>query len=173
MDMEKYMKKIIAIAAVASMVVSMCAACGGTAAASQYSAADYPQEITVDVFDSLSNYQGIQSGWFAKTVHDKFNMKLNIIAPNRSYNGAVLQDVRAASGNLGDLVICAEAVRREALEQGKSPEAHWAHLVVHGVLHLLDYDHLTDTDAAEMEALETFILGGLGFPPPYDDPEDP
>ena len=106
MDMEKYMKKIIAIAAVASMVVSMCAACWGTAAASQYSAADYPQEITVDVFDSLSNYQGIQSGWFAKTVHDKFNMKLNIIAPNRSYNGAVLQDVRAASGNLGDLVIC-------------------------------------------------------------------
>jgi probable rRNA maturation factor len=70
---------------------------------------------------------------------------------------------------LGDLVICTEVVRREALEQGKTPEAHWAHMVVHGVLHLLDYDHITDAEAAVMETLETAILGGLGFPPPYED----
>lgn len=68
---------------------------------------------------------------------------------------------------LGDLVICADLVHREAAEQGKPVAAHWAHLVVHGVLHLLDYDHLTDAEAAEMEGLETAILGGLGFPPPY------
>ena len=68
---------------------------------------------------------------------------------------------------LGDLVICAAVVSREALEQGKAEPAHWAHLVVHGVLHLLDYDHLTDPDAQRMEGLETAILVGLGFPPPY------
>ncbi|MBK1721388.1 rRNA maturation RNase YbeY [Thiocystis violacea] len=73
---------------------------------------------------------------------------------------------------LGDLVICAEVVQREALEQGKEASAHWAHMVVHGVLHLLDYDHITDPDAAEMEALETTILGGLGFPPPYESQDD-
>lgn len=70
---------------------------------------------------------------------------------------------------LGDLVICASLVQREALEQGKEELAHWAHLVVHGVLHLLDYDHLNEDDAAEMEGLETAILQGLGFPPPYEE----
>jgi len=70
---------------------------------------------------------------------------------------------------LGDLVICPAVVRREAREQGKDETAHWAHMVVHGILHLLDYDHITEAGASEMEALETRILGGLGFPPPYDD----
>lgn len=73
---------------------------------------------------------------------------------------------------LGDLIVCADVVRREALDQGKEAAAHWAHMVVHGVLHLLDYDHITDSDAAEMEALETTILRGLGFPPPYDNQDD-
>ena len=68
---------------------------------------------------------------------------------------------------LGDLVICAPVVSREALEQGKAEPAHWAHLVVHGVLHLLDFDHLTDAEAQIMEGLETAILVRLGFPPPY------
>jgi probable rRNA maturation factor len=70
---------------------------------------------------------------------------------------------------LGDLVICAAVVQREALEQGKTAQAHWAHMVVHGVLHLLGYDHLTETDAEAMESLETGILGALGFPSPYED----
>jgi probable rRNA maturation factor len=74
-----------------------------------------------------------------------------------------------STGLLGDLVVCAPLVRREAAEQGKPVEAHWAHLVVHGVLHLLGYDHLNEPDAAEMEALETILLGELGFPPPYED----
>jgi probable rRNA maturation factor len=68
---------------------------------------------------------------------------------------------------LGDIVLCAPVVEREAAEQGKAPEAHWAHLVVHGVLHLLGYDHEEARAAAEMEGLETDILATLGFPDPY------
>ena len=61
--------------------------------------------ITVDVFDTLANYQGIQSGWFAKIVKDKFNMELNIIAPNVAGGGDTLFQTRSAAGNLGDLII--------------------------------------------------------------------
>jgi probable rRNA maturation factor len=68
---------------------------------------------------------------------------------------------------LGDLAICAPVVAREAREQGKSPAAHWAHMVVHGVLHLLGYDHENDRDAQRMEARETKILAQLGMPNPY------
>jgi len=70
---------------------------------------------------------------------------------------------------IGDLAICAPLVTREAREQGKSLESHWAHMVVHGVLHLLGYDHLDAAGAKEMEELETRILGGLGFSAPYGD----
>lgn len=68
---------------------------------------------------------------------------------------------------LGDLVICAPVVREQAAEQDKPAEAHWAHMVVHGTLHLLGHDHLHDVQAAEMEALEIEILGVLGYPDPY------
>ena len=75
---------------------------------------------------------------------------------------------------LGDLVICVAVVEREAQEQGKSPEAHWAHLVIHGCLHLLGYDHIDDDEAEEMEALERELLAELGHPDPYaDDETDP
>lgn len=73
--------------------------------------------------------------------------------------------------HVGDLVICAPVVVREADEQGKSAEAHWAHMVVHGMLHLQGYDHVVDGDAVAMEAVETEILAGLGFPAPYGDKE--
>ncbi len=66
----------------------------------------YDEFIVVDVFDALANYQGIQSGWFAKIVKDKFNMELNIIAPNVAGGGDTLFDTRAAAGNVGDIVIC-------------------------------------------------------------------
>ncbi len=70
---------------------------------------------------------------------------------------------------LGDLVICAPVVAREAAAQGKSLEAHWAHMVVHGVLHLLGHDHEDEAGATTMESLETRTLEGLGFPDPYRD----
>ena len=72
---------------------------------------------------------------------------------------------------LGDLVICVAVVEREAAEQGKSLEAHWAHLVIHGCLHLLGYDHIEDEEAEEMEALERTLLAELGHPDPYADDE--
>jgi probable rRNA maturation factor len=72
-------------------------------------------------------------------------------------------------GLVGDLVICAPVVAREASEQGKTLDAHWAHLVVHGLLHLLGYDHGEACDAERMEGLEREILAGLGYPDPYDE----
>ena len=68
---------------------------------------------------------------------------------------------------LGDLVLCAPLVEREARDQGKAAAAHWAHLAVHGTLHLLGYDHQAAAEATAMEALETDILGSLGLPCPY------
>ncbi len=68
---------------------------------------------------------------------------------------------------LGDLVICRQVVEREAQEQDKPLMAHWAHMVVHGSLHLLGYDHIEDDEAEEMESLETQIMTGLGFADPY------
>lgn len=69
---------------------------------------------------------------------------------------------------LGDLVICVEVVEQEALEQNKNVNDHWAHMVVHGCLHLLGFDHIDDDEAEEMEALETKIITGLGLAAPYE-----
>jgi len=68
---------------------------------------------------------------------------------------------------LGDLVICAPVVEREAGEQGKPLAAHWAHMVVHGILHLRGYDHQDEAQAREMEDREREILDGLGIADPY------
>ncbi len=69
---------------------------------------------------------------------------------------------------LGDLVICAPVVEEQAQEQGKELFAHWAHMVVHGCLHLTGYDHQVSVEAEEMESLETTILAGMGFSSPYE-----
>ncbi|MFT4614121.1 MAG: putative rRNA maturation factor [Bacteroidia bacterium] len=68
---------------------------------------------------------------------------------------------------LGDIVICAPVVHLEAQSQGKTRKAHWAHMTIHGTLHLLGYDHIRDDDAATMEALETAILKNLNYGCPY------
>jgi probable rRNA maturation factor len=69
---------------------------------------------------------------------------------------------------LGDLVICAPVVEQEAREQGKSAEAHWAHMVVHGMLHLQGYDHVEELEAEIMETREVEILSKLGVENPYE-----
>lgn len=68
---------------------------------------------------------------------------------------------------LGDLVICREVVEAEAAAQAKPLDAHWAHMVIHGALHLIGYDHKTPAEAEAMEALEAEVLAELGWPDPY------
>lgn len=68
---------------------------------------------------------------------------------------------------LGDIVICQSVVEREAIEQAKTQTAHWAHMVIHGCLHLIGYDHIEDDEAEEMENLERRILASLRYPDPY------
>jgi len=76
---------------------------------------------------------------------------------------------RVKQALLGDLVICAPVVAAEAKAQGKTAAAHWAHMVVHGVLHLLGHDHMQKPAAQRMERLERRILATLGHPDPYED----
>ena len=73
---------------------------------------------------------------------------------------------------LGDLVICKQVVESEAIEQGKTLIAHWAHMTVHGCLHLLGYDHIDDEEAEEMEGIERIVMANLGFKDPYIDDEE-
>ncbi len=68
----------------------------------------------------------------------------------------------------GDMLICAPVVQLESQQQSKTPEAHWAHMVVHGMLHLQGYDHIDDHEATEMEHREVAVLAALGFPNPYE-----
>ena len=68
---------------------------------------------------------------------------------------------------LGDIVVCAPVLRREAVQQAKSLDAHWAHIIIHGILHLMGYDHINEKDAEIMETKETALLQDLGFPDPY------
>ena len=70
---------------------------------------------------------------------------------------------------LGDLLFCVPVVAQEAAEQHKELAAHWAHLVIHGCLHLLGYDHIDETEAEEMESLERQLLAEIGHPDPYCD----
>lgn len=86
-----------------TLLVTMLSGCGSTQDDSKE--CPYEKFITIDVFDGLANFQGIQSGWFAKIVRDRFNMELNIIAPNVAGGGDTLYEMRCAAGSLGDLII--------------------------------------------------------------------
>lgn len=72
---------------------------------------------------------------------------------------------------LGDLVVCQAVVIKEAHDQRKPLKAHWAHMLIHGTLHLLGYDHINDEEAEQMERLEVHILNSLGIDDPYQDHE--
>lgn len=110
-------KKIISVLLSTTLVMSTLVGCGGDSkesatqdvpgkeASTETTNSKYKDFITVDVFDELANYQGIQSGWFAKVVKDKFNMELNIIARNVSGGGETLYQTRSAAGDLGELLI--------------------------------------------------------------------
>lgn len=78
-----------------------------------------------------------------------------------------VDDLKVLPRLLGDVVICAPVANAEARRDGKTADAHWAHLVIHGTLHLLGYDHINPADAAEMEQLERTLLDDLRYPDPY------
>ena len=109
--------------------------------------------------------------------------RLNLVWRGRDYATNVLSfpvpvgvppvpgTARRRTRPLGDIVLCAPVVAREAARQGKAPLAHWAHLVVHGCLHLLGHDHERAIDARRMERRERRVLAALGFPDPYSPSE--
>lgn len=87
--------------------------------------------------------------------------------PPEDWGSAALGEYGDDLPPLGDVVVCAPVVGREAAEQGKALDAHWAHIVMHGTLHLLGYDHLSRVEADVMEGRERDLLAGFGFPDPY------
>lgn len=107
--------------------------------------------------DKPTNVLSFPSGLLARGYESR-------VGQSTSGSGKPQSDARYP---LGDLVICAPVVAREAREQGKMPQAHWAHMVVHGVFHLLGYDHEIDRDAELMEAREAALLANLGYANPY------
>jgi len=135
--------------------------------------------------DGLPSEADLQRWAIAAIGDKKAQPELVIRVTDRSESAALNQQYRGKSGPtnvlsfpfqapppvesnlLGDLVICAPVVSTQAAEQGKTEQAHWAHLVVHGILHLLGYDHKQSAEAAEMENMEIEILAQLGFSDPY------
>lgn len=118
--------------------------------------------------------QGGEAQVTVRFVDTEEGRELNQRFRGKDYPTNVLSfvyDVPEEAGLVGDLVLCAPVVAREAAEQGKPLAAHYAHLIVHGMLHLQGYDHEDEAQAAEMEALERDVLGRLGFPDPYADEE--
>ncbi|MGC3994877.1 MAG: hypothetical protein QM779_12315 [Propionicimonas sp.] len=109
-------------AAAVAPLLSACTSGGGAASPSASAVSAFPtswsDEITIDVFDGLANKMGVQPGWFAKIVHDRFNMKLNIIAPNVAGGGDTLYNTRVAAGNLGDLIITDKGQKFDELTDG-------------------------------------------------------
>ena len=88
-------------------------------------------------------------------------------APTNVLSFPMPADAGQAPGIIGDIVVCAPLVAREARQQGKALRAHWAHMVIHGTLHLLGFDHRRATDARRMEGRERELLARLGFADPY------
>ena len=99
---------------------------------------------------------------------DAFVQSLNAVYRGKNQPTNVLSFASDAEDELGDLIFALETIQREAIDQGKALEVHIKHLILHGSLHLLGYDHETDVQAEEMESLEIAILAEHGLPNPYD-----
>jgi probable rRNA maturation factor len=115
---------------------------------------DTDSELTIRVVDETEGAQ-LNEAWREK------NGPTNVL----SFPAELAEEIQPKL--LGDIVICAPVVAREAREQDKTAEAHWAHMVIHGTLHLLGYDHIDNKDAERMESLEIEILNTLDLDNPY------
>ena len=133
-----------------------------------------PDENAIRHWATLALQQGREAAELSVRVVDT----AEITALNRQYRGKdsatnVLSFpfegmAGVESALLGDVVICAPVMAAEAVQQGKALDAHWAHMVIHGVLHLQGYDHHADAGAQRMEALESQLLARLGYPDPWE-----
>lgn len=152
------LRKKVSLALVTLLAAGSLASCsaGGT---EQGAIEEFPEQwdeqITIDVFDGLANYMGIQQGWFAKIVEDKFNMKLNIIAPNVAGGGDTLYNTRVAAGDLGDLIITDKGEKLDELIEGG--------LVQDSSNYYGAMDNVAEFDAA-VEKLNDGKDGVYGFP---------
>lgn len=113
-----------------------------------------PAAITIRVADE-AEIQSLNKDWRKRD------------APTNALAFPLSGGAGAPSGVAGDVVACAPVIKREAAAQNKTLAAHWAHVIIHGVLHLMGYDHVNEQDAVAMEAKEIAILKNLGFPDPY------
>ena len=123
----------------------------------QHESCQERREITIRIVDE-DEAQQLNQNWRGK------DYATNVLSFPYEEDAVINEN---ESHLLGDIVICAAVVRDEAIEQNKMLEAHWAHLLVHGCLHLLGYDHINEDEAEEMEGLECLILEKLGYPDPY------
>lgn len=118
-----------------------------------------PAEVSIKIIDEEESAE-LNSAYRLKTA------ATNVLAFPMGLTGAEGRRL------LGDLAICAPVVEAEARAQGKLLPAHWAHMVVHGMLHLQGYDHIREDEAARMEQLEVDIMAGLGYKNPYNPETD-
>lgn len=138
----------------------------------------YPDPRLKDTLPRTKIRQWIQAALFApaelaiRIVDAEEGRTLNRDYRNKDYATNVLTfaytEDEASEVTQADIILCTDVLEREAAEQKKSVEAHAAHLIVHGVLHAQGYDHETDEEAAEMEALEIEILATMTYPNPYE-----
>ncbi len=142
---------------------------------------DLQRAVTLENLPSDTEFES----WVAAALHGRAPAELTIRLVGREESRALNRDYRGKDRPtnvlsfpaelppgielplLGDIVICAPLVEEEARAQGKPARHHWAHLTVHGVLHLLGHDHVEEAEAEAMEALEARLLGELGIPDPY------
>lgn len=152
------------------------------------------QVDTTNQLKFLPTQQDLET-WFApvaKRLEGEFGVSVVIVTPeesqslNTNYRGKAYPtnvlsfEFQASEAEtealgyeeLGDLFICPEVLEREAVEQEKPLEHHWAHICLHGLLHLMGYDHIEPEEAVEMESKEKELLAELGIPDPYRDDEE-
>jgi probable rRNA maturation factor len=137
----------------------------------QCAASAYQGEF--DAPSAVLRVVGVEEGRSLNSSYREKDYATNILSFPSDFSDLppeVLDEEDAAY--LGDLVVCAEVVEKEALEQKKTKDQHWAHLLIHGVLHLQGYDHITEDEAAVMEAIEIKLLGELGIPDPYNETQE-
>lgn len=153
------LKKKVALAAAALLAASSLASCTAGGGDEGTQSGEFPsswdEEITIDVFDGLANYMGVQEGWFAQIVKEKFNMELNIIAPNVAGGGDTLYNTRVAAGDLGDLIVTDKGEKLGELIEGG--------LVLDATDYYPAMANLQEFDAP-VEHLNEALGGLYGFP---------